>query len=208
MGALREKIFAWPGCSLLLIFFLFGCSGYTMKHYNRPGTDMAGIRRIAVLPLNSFTGDPKAGDKVRMMLITDLLSRNIDVIEPGQVTKVIREANVRNLRFISNDELVRISKDLGADALIAGSVDAYVINKGVGVSYPEVTISLVMTEANTGSIIWSVWHSSGGPGFFSRHFGAEGLTLSEAASRVVKEIVDTSLTKVQRKQQISGVKNN
>jgi hypothetical protein len=95
---------------------------------------------------------------------------------------------------------------MGADGIITGSVDAYVINRGANASYPEVSVSLMMTEANTGSIIWSVWHSSGGPGFLSRHFGTESPTLSEAAARVVKEIVDTSLTKVQRKQQISGVK--
>jgi len=47
-----------------------------------------------------------------------------------------------------------------------------------------------LLEASSGSIIWSVRHTAGGASFWARHFGAEGITLSEAARKAVKEAVN------------------
>jgi hypothetical protein len=72
-----------------------------------------------------------------------------------------------------------------------GSVEAYGISRGISVSYPEVSINLMLVEASSGNVMWSVCHTSGGPSFWTRHFGAEGISLSEAATKVVKEAIDT-----------------
>jgi hypothetical protein len=70
-------------------------------------------------------------------------------------------------------------------------VEAYGISRGISVSYPEVSINLRLVEPSSGNIIWSVCQTSGGPGFWTRHFGAEGISLSDSASKVVKEAMDT-----------------
>jgi hypothetical protein len=49
----------------------------------------------------------------------------------------------------------------------------------------------MMLDTESGDIIWSTWHSTGGASFWTRHFGAEGRTLDETSSRVVKEAFNT-----------------
>ncbi|MEW6163124.1 MAG: hypothetical protein AB1606_07425 [Nitrospirota bacterium] len=167
-----------------------GCGGGP-KHFIRPKTDTSNIKRIAVFPLENFTTDEYAGEKIRRSVITELLSRGIDVIEPGEVTRVLRELKVRSLGSIKMTDIQSIGKTLGVEAVMTGSVEAFGISRGISVTYPEVTIHLILLEASSGNIIWSVWYTTGGASFWSRHFGAEGITLSEAARKVVKQAIGT-----------------
>ncbi len=172
-----------------LLFFICGCGG--PEHYIRPKADISDIKRVAVLPMENFTSDEYAGEKVRRGVITELLSRGIDVIEPGEVTKVLRESNIRSLGSIKIADIQNIGKTLGVDAVMMGSVEAFGISRGISVTYPEVTIHLLLHEASSGNIVWSVRHTVGGASFWTRHFGAEGITLSEAARKAAKEAVGT-----------------
>ena len=72
-----------------------------------------------------------------------------------------------------------------------GSVETFMMSRGISVPYPEVTINLRLLESATGGILWSVSHTSGGPSFWTRHFGAEGAALDETSGKVVKEALDT-----------------
>lgn len=172
-----------------LLIFIYGCGG--TEHYARPETDIINIKRVAVLPMENFTSDEYAGEKVRRLVITELLLKGIDVIEPGEVTRVLRESNIRSLGSIKITDIQNIGKTLGVEAVMMGSVEAFGISRGILVSYPEVTINLLLLEASSGSIIWSIRHTEGGASFWTRHFGAEGITLSETARKAVKEAIDT-----------------
>jgi hypothetical protein len=179
-------------CYTLIVFcslLIYGCAA--PEHYTRPKTDISNIKRVAVLPMENFTSDVYAGEKVRRAVITELLSRGIDVIEPGEVTRVLKESNIRSLGSIKITDIQNTGKTLGVEAVMMGSVEAFGISRGISVSYPEVTVNLVLFESSSGSIIWSVRHSVGGASFWTRHFGSEGITLSEAARQAVKEAVDT-----------------
>jgi TolB-like protein len=146
---------------------------------------------MAVLPFESLTDDEYAGEKIRKTVITELLSRGIDVIEPGEVTRVLIDQNVKSLGSMRTTDLQNVAKKLGVEAVMMGSVEAYDISRGISVTYPEVSINLRLIEASSGNIIWSVCQTSGGPGFWTRHFGAEGMSLSETATEVVNEAIDT-----------------
>jgi len=183
VGGLLLSVF----CSVLI--FIYGCGG--PEHYIRPKTDISNIRRVAVLPMGNFTSDEYAGEKVRRVVITELLLRGIDVIEPGEVTRVLRESNVRPLGSIKITEIQDMGKTLSVEAVMMGSVETFGISRGISVTYPEVTIHLILLEASSGDIVWSVRHTAGGASFWTRHFGSEGITLSEAARKVVKEAIDT-----------------
>jgi TolB-like protein len=172
-----------------LLIFIYGCAA--PEYYTRPKTDISNIKRIAVLPMENFTSDEYAGEKVRRVVITELLSRGIDVIEPGEVTRVLKESNVRSIGSIKITDIQNIGKTLGVEAVMMGSVEAFGISRGISVSYPEVTILLILHEASSGNIVWSVRNTVGGANFWTRHFGAEGITLSEAVRKAAKEAVDT-----------------
>jgi TolB-like protein len=176
-----------------LIVFISGCSGsikHSIKQYIRPNTDISAIRAIAVLPLENFTSDNYADGKIKSKIIIELLSRGIDVIEPGEVVMTLRELRVRSIDSIRTEDIQNIGKTLNVDAVMLGSVEAFGISKGITVSYPEVTVHLILFETASGKIIWSAWHTTGGASFWTRHFGAEGRTLDNASAMVIKETFD------------------
>src|SRR4030042_6783019 len=79
-------------CSTLLAFCLLivgGCATSTSTQYVRQNVDYKNLRKIAVLPFESLTTDEYAGEKIRKSVITELLSRGVDIIDPGEVTKVL-----------------------------------------------------------------------------------------------------------------------
>ncbi len=173
-------------CSLLI--FIYGCGP---EHYIRPKTDINNIKKVAVLPFENFTSDEYAGEKIRRLVITELLLRGIDVIEPGEVTRILRESKVKSLGSIKIAEIQDIGKTLKVEAVMMGSVEAFGLSRGISVTYPEVSVHLVLLEASSGNIIWSMWHTTGGANFWTRHFGSEGISLSEAARKTVKEAIGT-----------------
>jgi TolB-like protein len=174
-------------CSMLI--FIYGCGG--PKYHIQPKADISDIKRVAVLPLENFTADTYAGEKIRRIVISELLSRGIDVIEPGEVTRILKESEVRSLGSIKVSDIQNIGKTLGVEAVMLGSVEAFGMGRGISVTYPEVSIHLILLEASSGNIVWSVLHTTGGASFWTRHFGAEGISLSEAARKAVKEAVNT-----------------
>ncbi len=173
-------------CSLLV--FISGCGP---KHFVKTKTDIIKVKKIAVLPLENFTSDEYAHEKIRTILITELLSRDIDVIEPGEVTRILRELKVRSIGSVKIAELQELGKTLKSDSLMMGSVESFQIARGISVTYPEVTINLRLIEVSTGNIVWSVRHTTGGANFWTRHFGSETTSLSESADKVVKEAIGT-----------------
>lgn len=186
--SMKEKFYFSIILSILILSA--GCAGgKNIKFYR--GVDIGEIQRVAVLPFKNLSSEKEAAERIRRTVIAELLSRGVDVIEPGELTRVLRELEVRSTTALSIKDIQKIGKELKVDALITGSVIAYRISRGINVSYPEVTIQLMLIDTETGNILWSVWNTEGGPDFWVRHFGTEGKSLSETARDVVKEAFDT-----------------
>jgi TolB-like protein len=176
---------------LLIVCVISFAAGCGPKHFVQKNADTNGLRKIAVMPFENFTGDEHAGEKTRRIVLTELLSKEVEVIEPGEITKLCKEMKVKSISTISVKELQEVGMKTGASAVMMGAVEAYGMGRGISVSYPEVTIHLRMIEVSSGSVVWSVRNTSGGPDFWTRHFGSEGMSLSEAADKVVSEAVRT-----------------
>gem|GEM_PF-698182 len=172
-----------------LLISICGCGG--PKYFVRQKTDIDKIKKVAVMPLENFTSDQYAGEKIRRIVITELLLRGIDVVEPGEVTRVLKDSSAKSLSSVKAADMQSIGKTLGVDAAMTGSVEAFGMSRGISVTYPEVSIHLIVLEVSTGNIIGSVQHTVGGASFWTRHFGSEGITLSEAARKAVKEAIAT-----------------
>jgi PBP1b-binding outer membrane lipoprotein LpoB len=175
---------------ILLTLLISGCS-HRVKQYTNPEINIIDVQKIAVLPLDNLTPHKYADKKIAGVLIMDLLSRGIDVIEPGEVNATLKTRRVRSSTSLPVTTIKEIGKSLKVDAVIFGSVSTFEMQKGITVSYPEASIYLTMIDVRSGDIIWSAWHTSGGASFWSRHFGSEGATLDETARVVVKEVFDT-----------------
>ena len=118
-GLTRNGLALLTLCSLIML--MFGCSTPgTIKQYVRPNIDMSTIKTIAVLPLINFTGDDFAAEKMRSKINIELLSRGIEIIEPGEIATVLRELKIRSMNSLRQDEIVNIGNMLNADVVITG----------------------------------------------------------------------------------------
>lgn len=175
---------------ILLTLLISGCSN-RVKQYTNPEINVIDVKKVAVLPLDNLTSHKYADRKIAGVLIMDLLSRGIDVIEPGEVNAALKTRRVRPSTSLPVAIIKEMGEHLKVDAMIYGSVSTFEMQKGITVSYPEASIYLTMIDVRSGDIIWSAWHTSGGASFWTRHFGSEGATLDETARMVVKEAFDT-----------------
>jgi len=179
--------------AMLVCLFLISCSSTSnLKYYQKK--EFFGLNKLAVLPLENLTNDKNAHEKIRAILISELLKKGVEVLDPGEVNRALEEMKVASVGALRVAELQELGKKLSVDGIIVGSVENFEINRGGSVSfvsYPEVTINLRLIEVNSGKMLWSIRHSKNGLNFWVRHFGTEPMTLTECAREVVKEAVDT-----------------
>jgi TolB-like protein len=177
--------------TLLLLSLTIGCAATASNYYSRTQYDIALIKNIAVLPFDNYARDDYAGIKIREKVVIELLKNGFEVIEEGEVLRILKELKVEPVKAITLSEIQDLGNMLGVDAVMKGSAGELVDKAGVSMHYPEASINLKLIDVATGDIVWSVSHSTGGPSFWSRHFGAEGATLDETAEEVVKEAINT-----------------
>ncbi|MGE5303061.1 MAG: hypothetical protein ACM3TN_07005 [Alphaproteobacteria bacterium] len=179
------------GCFLMLML-IPGCSTAATTDYVHPKYDFSLIQKIAVLPLENLSADQQAGEKIRKMVVSEILAAGVlDAVDPAQVNQALNQAQIQNISSISAKQFAELGKSLGVQAFVVGSVDTYErINVGGG-SFPEVAITLRALDAASGAVIWSTSKSAGGVGFFGRLFGFGGDTMYEAAQKAVHRAVVT-----------------
>ncbi|MGA1823177.1 MAG: hypothetical protein ACMUIP_00845 [bacterium] len=199
---------------LIVILLLCGCSGRYQKVYVNPDVNFGFIKKVAVLPFESLSQDKYAGQKVWNMFITSLLATNaIDVVELGDVQKAlsslggadIMEAQQGgvwlqspqvNTTNIGKEKAMALGQLLGVQAIIQGSVEVYEMKRMQSGSYPEVCLSMRMTDVKTGNIIWSVNHTERGGRVLPTIFGVGEDSLSKTTLSAVEKIVETLIYEV------------
>jgi TolB-like protein len=187
------KIFLFIFMLLTTIIFLScGGRGTTPSFYIRPDYDFSYIKKVAVLPLDNLTNEKFAGEIVRQVVICELLASGlVDVTVPGDVDTATEKLGLRTFKSLNAEQIKAISNSLKVQAVIFGSVDKFGEMRIGNISAPEVTITLMMADATSGSIIWSITKTGGGASFMARHFGAKSESMSEAVIGVVREAIQT-----------------
>ena len=177
-------------CSLL---FLYGCSGRgAPSFYIRQDYDFSYIKKVAVLPLDNLTNEKFAADAVRQVVICELLSTGlVDVTVPGEAEAAVDKLGLRSIKALNAEQIKTLGNALKVQAVVFGSVEKFGEVRIGNISAPEVTITLMMADTTSGSIVWSVTKTGGGASFMARHFGAKSETMSEAVIRVIREAIET-----------------
>lgn len=174
--------------SLITAALMAGCTGMNGAQHGSEGD--SGMGKIAVIPFENYTKDEFANEKVRRALISELVSRGIDVVEPGEVSRAIQDLKIQYGSPLNIKDIKALGIELHVSQLIIGSVSNYGISRGMALSYPEVSVNLILVETENGSILKSISHTAGGADFWTKHFGVEGMTLSEIEILAVTEAVD------------------
>ena len=169
---------------------LVGCGG-SKARYVHPNADLGAIKKAAVLPFENLSQDPSAGERVQSLFLVELLSKNaFDVIEPGQVTKVLQGARIQSTVAMGPSDFKALGEELQVDGFFLGTVVDFG-NSQSGSSAPQVTIQLRLVEAASGATVWSASDSSSGSSFWRRLFGVGGKSLSEVSSDLVRRELDS-----------------
>jgi len=161
----------------------------------RQDYDFSFIKKVAVLPLQNITTDKFAGDVIRQVVISELLASGlVDVVVPGEAEAAINKLGIRRTESLNTEQIKALGNALKVQAVVFGSVDKFGEVRTGNISAPEVTITLLMADAISGSIVWSVTKTGGGVSFMARHFGSRSETMSETVLRVVREAIQTLIT--------------
>ncbi|NOZ24842.1 MAG: hypothetical protein GXO94_01960 [Nitrospirae bacterium] len=189
MDVLRKYVLGGMLCLLLLGA---GCRSSMPSFHIRQDVDFGFIKKVAVLPLNNLTNERYAADAVREVVISELLASGlVDVVVPGDVTAAMDSLGIRSVSSLNAEQIKALGKALGVQAVIFGSVEEFGMVRLGNISAPNVTITLMMADTGSGSIIWSVTTTGTGGGFMARHFGARSETMSETLLRVVRDAIRT-----------------
>lgn len=177
---------------LILLFFLFslGCKG-PMTYIN-PSVDFSYIKRVAIAPIINLTNDKFAGEKVMNVVATEILRRGVfDVVEFGEVSKVLREEGMKPDNLVSKQLAARAGKRLNIEAILIGSVMQYGVSNIGGSSFPEVSISLKLVDVNSYIILWEATHNIKGANILDQLFGIRKDSIEDLCKDVVDEMIDT-----------------
>jgi TolB-like protein len=177
-----------PGLLLALVPALAGCSSGSSAKYIHPNADLGAIRRVAVLPFENLTTERSAGDKVQKVFLSELLATEaFDVVEPGQVAKLLKTERVESVEALAPADLKRIGEVLKAQGLFIGSLVDFSETRSGSVVAPQVTIQLRLVEVQSGVTIWTASKTRSGASASARLFGIGGETQTEAARTLMRE---------------------
>jgi len=157
-----------------------------------PQADFSLVRRVAVLPLENLTQDLAASEKVRQLLIIELLSSgSVEVVDVGEVARGLRAAAVANPVSPGTDEVLKLGKELQIQAVMAGSVQDFSQVRSSGPPSTSVALVFRLIETDTGQVIWSSSVSESGVGAMARLFGVGGESATERARDLIRDSLKT-----------------
>ena len=160
--------------------------------YIHPTADLIYIKTLAIVPFENLSQEKGAEGKVMNVVATEVLRRGVfDIIEFGEVAKVLREEGFKGDGLITKRVAETGAKRLNVQAFIVGSVEEYGVSRTGGSSYPEVSVSLKLVDAKSYVILWEATHSVKGTTVLDRLFGISKKSTSDLAKQLVAEMFDT-----------------
>ena len=188
----RGTSFRYLSFFLILLFFFFSSGCKCPMTYINPSVDFSYIKRVAIAPIINLTNDKFAGKKVMNVVATEMLRRGVfDVVEFGEVAKVLKEEGLKQDNLVSKQLAARAGKRLNIEAMLIGSVMQYGVSNIAGSSFPEVSISLKLVDVNSYTILWEATHNIKGTNILDQLFGIRKDSVEDLCKDVVEEMIDT-----------------
>lgn len=145
----------------LLASAIIGCQTSGDSYFTRTHThanvyaskNSLAFNKVALMPFKAPTD--LIGTSVSDMFVTEMQrTENYTIVERGQLAKVLGETEMA-LSGLSDKKAMDAAKLAGAEAVILGTVDEYILEADGGSKYASVGISIRMIDCNTGKAVWS-----------------------------------------------------
>ena len=173
----------------VVIISLTACASSEM--YKDPKMDFGAIYTVAVMPFANLTKEPLAGDRVRDVFMTMLLSSGeVYVLPQGEVARGLALAGIPNAATPSTEEAKKFAALVKADAVITAVIREYGEVRSGSASANVISFSLQMTEAQTGKVVMSVASTKGGIGLTDRLFGGGGEPMNTITEKAIKDVIE------------------
>ncbi len=163
---------------LLLIFvltsiFLSACGGRNQtKSFMREEVNLSYIQRVAVLPFENLGGGAGPAQRTREITMTQLLASGLfDVVDKGRVDSTLRTEAIDANAPIDAPTLRRLGQRLDVQGFILGSVEQVSDARTGGAVYPEISLTLRLVDAESGSVLWQSSGRGSGYSLADRLFG-------------------------------------
>ena len=131
--------------------------------YFKKNVSFAPSKTIAILPFNNYSGKEDAGKQVANMFLVELLKKPyLNVLEPGEVDKVMREERIRSSEQVDFSTAKIFKERLDADYILIGAVNEFNYLTRGDRETPLVGFSVRLVDTNNGQIVWAATHSRKG----------------------------------------------
>ncbi|MFH1699207.1 MAG: DUF4136 domain-containing protein [Candidatus Zixiibacteriota bacterium] len=171
---------------------LGGCAGNRATVFLHPEFTFNFVERVAIIPFDNLSKEQGAGARVTHVFLTELLSsKAFDVVEPGEVSRVLEKHGIVRTSNLTKEQIISIGTELKVQGLFLGAVNELASTRSGNAVTNSVTLVVRMVETESGEIVWSATQNSGGRGFWSSLFGTGGKSQSQAIRDCVSSILRT-----------------
>lgn len=176
----------------LLAIAVSGCGGTGTTVFLHDAYNFQYVERVAVIPFDNASENQGAGIRSTRIFTSELLAaKAFDVVEPGEVARVLEQYNIVRTAKLSTEQILAIGKDLRVQGLILGSVtESASVRSGSSLTH-KVTMVVRMVDTEVGTTVWSATATGGGRGFWGSLFGSSGKSASEATRECVRKVLNT-----------------
>ena len=176
------------------LLFLLGCGG--VKYYVKEGAEISYVERVAVLPFQNNTSEKHAAERMRDLVSTEILAMGLfDVVDKGVVDAALKEEGIalgkKGSVDLDKNTARRLGKVLGVQAFVVGSVDQYEESRRGSFSYPVVSLTLRLIDAQTGTILWQASGGASGYSAWKRLMGLSPKDMTEVSMELVEKLLST-----------------
>lgn len=180
----------WLSCCALLLFA--GCVNTSAPpDYTSQKMDFSAVRSVAVLPFMNLSSDDQAGERVRDAFMGMLLATEaIYVLPPGEVARGVNLVGMRTPATPTIEEITKFQALLEVDAVITGVLREYGPVRSGSAEANLLSLSLQMSETQTGTTVWSASSTKGGISMSDRMLGSGGQPMNDVTIEAINDLLD------------------
>ena len=174
----------------LVLLAAVACASPSAPAYKDPNMDLGSIYTVAVMPFMNLSKDQLASDRVRDVFMTMLLADGrVYVVPAGEVARQVGQAGIANPFAPTNDEMIKLGKMLKVQGVVTGVIREYGDVRAGTASANVISLSVQLSEVDTGRVVSSVESTKGGIGLTERLFGGGGEPMNDVTNRAIKDVI-------------------
>jgi TolB-like protein len=178
------------GAIFIAMLCLAGCAGSNVTAFVHDEYNFEFVERVAIVPLDNLSDDRGAGARATQVFLSELLSaRAFEVVEPGEVTRVLSKFSTVRTSELTTEQIVSIGKELKVQGLFLGSVNESSSYRSGGATVTKVSLTTRLVETEQGLTVWSASATAGGRGFWASLFGTGDQSTSEVTRSCVRKLL-------------------